>query len=123
MRTTAYKQFIEGNPHLFKGRVMDVGCGTGVLSIFAARCGASKVMAVDCSSIIYSAMDIVRENGLENVIELVKDRVEDIDLPDEDKVDVIISEWMVRLCCVCESVLCVCVCVCACVRACVRVCV
>jgi protein arginine N-methyltransferase 3 len=94
VRTSAYKEFIEGNPHLFKGRVMDIGCGTGVLSIFAAKCGASKVYAIDCSSIVYSAMDIVRENGLQDVVELVKDRVEDVVLPNEEKVDVIISEWM-----------------------------
>ena len=40
--------------------VLDVGCGTGILSLFAARAGASKVVAVDRSSIIYKAMDIAR---------------------------------------------------------------
>lgn len=40
--------------------VLDVGCGTGILSMFAARSGAKKVIAVDQSQIIYQAMDIVR---------------------------------------------------------------
>lgn len=40
--------------------VLDVGCGTGILSMFAARAGAKKVIAVDQSEIIYQAMDIVR---------------------------------------------------------------
>lgn len=40
--------------------VLDVGCGTGILSMFAARSGAKKVIAVDQSEIIYQAMDIVR---------------------------------------------------------------
>lgn len=37
-----------------------MGCGTGILSMFAARAGAKKVFAVDQSEIIYQAMDIVR---------------------------------------------------------------
>ncbi|KAM7405753.1 hypothetical protein PAMP_000180 [Pampus punctatissimus] len=73
--------------------VLDVGCGTGILSMFAARAGAKKVIAVDQSEIIYQAMDIVRSNQLEDKITLIKGRIEDINLPVE-KVDIIISEWM-----------------------------
>ncbi|KAG7242667.1 hypothetical protein INR49_020040 [Caranx melampygus] len=75
------------------GVVLDVGCGTGILSMFAARAGAKKVIAVDQSEIIYQAMDIVRSNQLEDKITLIKGRIEDINLPVE-KVDIIISEWM-----------------------------
>ncbi|CAH1250853.1 PRMT3 [Branchiostoma lanceolatum] len=94
VRTESYRDFILTNQHLFKDKVvLDVGCGTGILSMFAARAGASQVIAVDQSEIIYKAMDIVRENHLDHIIKLVKGRVEDIQLPVE-KVDVIISEWM-----------------------------
>ncbi|XP_078583322.1 protein arginine N-methyltransferase 3-like isoform X2 [Branchiostoma floridae x Branchiostoma japonicum] len=94
VRTESYRDFIMTNQHLFKDKVvLDVGCGTGILSMFAARAGASQVIAVDQSEIIYKAMDIVRENNLDHVIKLIKGRVEDIQLPVE-KVDVIISEWM-----------------------------
>lgn len=49
------------NPALFKDKVvLDVGCGTGILSMFAARAGARKVIGVDQSEIVYQAMDIVR---------------------------------------------------------------
>ncbi|XP_064019125.1 protein arginine N-methyltransferase 3 isoform X2 [Pogoniulus pusillus] len=94
VRTESYRDFIYQNPHIFKDKVvLDVGCGTGILSMFAAKAGARKVIGVDQSEIIYQAMDIIRLNKLENIITLVKGRIEEVDLPLE-KVDVIISEWM-----------------------------
>jgi protein arginine N-methyltransferase 1 len=49
------------NRHLFEGKVvLDIGCGSGILSIFAAQAGAQKVIGIDKSSIVYHAMDIVR---------------------------------------------------------------
>ncbi|XP_009903779.2 protein arginine N-methyltransferase 3 [Dryobates pubescens] len=94
VRTESYRDFIYQNPQIFKDKVvLDVGCGTGILSMFAARAGAKKVIGVDQSEIIYQAMDIVRLNKLEDIITLVKGRIEEVDLPLE-KVDVIVSEWM-----------------------------
>uniref|UniRef100_A0A3Q1I149 Protein arginine N-methyltransferase 3 n=1 Tax=Acanthochromis polyacanthus TaxID=80966 RepID=A0A3Q1I149_9TELE len=94
VRTESYRDFMYRNPEVFREKVvLDVGCGTGILSMFAARAGAKKVIAVDQSEIIYQAMDIVRSNQLEDKITLIKGRIEDIKLPVE-KVDIIISEWM-----------------------------
>ncbi|XP_017682298.1 PREDICTED: protein arginine N-methyltransferase 3 [Lepidothrix coronata] len=94
VRTESYRDFIYQNPHIFKDKVvLDVGCGTGILSMFAAKAGAKKVIGVDQSEIIYQAMDIIRLNKLESIITLVKGRIEEVDLPLE-KVDVIVSEWM-----------------------------
>ena len=43
VRTDAYRDFIYGNKELFKGKVvLDVGCGTGVLSMFCAKAGAKS---------------------------------------------------------------------------------
>ena len=57
----SYKNFIHKNSSVFEGKVvLDIGCGTGILSIFAAQAGAKKVIGIDKSSIIYHAMDIVR---------------------------------------------------------------
>lgn len=50
-------------------KVMDMGCGTAILSIFAAMRGASKVDAVDIDEWAYeNSIDNLRVNGVENVI-------------------------------------------------------
>ena len=73
VRTDAYRDFIYGHKDLFKGKVvLDVGCGTGVLSMFCAKAGAKKVISVDNSAIIDKARAIVFENGLDSVITQVK---------------------------------------------------
>ncbi|XP_045196448.2 protein arginine N-methyltransferase 3-like [Mercenaria mercenaria] len=94
VRTESYRDFMYGNPEVFKDKiVLDVGCGTGILSMFAVQAGAQHVYAVDMAEIIYQAMDIARENKLSDKITFIKGKLEDIKLPVE-KVDIIISEWM-----------------------------
>lgn len=69
VRTDAYRDFIYENKDLFKGKVvLDLGCGTGILSMFCARAGASKVIAVDNSDIIGKARENVYKNDLSGVI-------------------------------------------------------
>jgi type I protein arginine methyltransferase len=96
VRTGNYMRSIVNNKHLFKGKVvLDVGCGTGILCMFAAKAGAAKVIGVDCASIIDQAKIIVKKNGFEDVITLIRGKMEEIVLPDGlEKVDIIISEWM-----------------------------
>lgn len=93
IRTSTYHQAITFNPADFKDKVvLDVGAGTGILSFFAARAGAKRVYAVEASNMAEHAVTLVKANGLEDVIKVVKGRVEDIELP--EKVDVMISEPM-----------------------------
>jgi len=94
VRTLAYKNAIIQSKSLIQGKVvLDVGGGTGILSIFAAKeGGAKKVYCVDASDIADHAKKIVEHNGLSHVIQVIKGKMEEIELP--EKVDVIISEWM-----------------------------
>ncbi|KAJ3932707.1 MAG: S-adenosyl-L-methionine-dependent methyltransferase [Lentinula lateritia] len=95
VRTSTYARYILGTPSVFENAiVLDVGCGTGILSLFAARAGARKVFAVDASDIAMKAEKIVKANDLDSVITVIRGKVEDIQLPEGVKVDVIISEWM-----------------------------
>lgn len=94
VRTASYAQWILNNQQLIKGKtVMDVGCGTGILSLLAAKAGAKKVYAIDASNIVRKANENITANNLTNVIQVVKGKVEEIDL-EGVQVDVIISEWM-----------------------------
>lgn len=92
-RTSTYRDAILMNKHMFKGKtVLDVGCGTGILSMFAASAGAAKVIGIDCSSVAIQARQIVKDNGFESIITIIQGKVEEIEL--DCKVDIIISEWM-----------------------------
>ena len=93
-RTLAYQRFIYSNPSLFQDKVvLDVGCGTGILSLFAAKAGARLVIGVDAADIADEARAIVKANGYEGRVVIVKGRMEEVRLPVE-RVDVIVSEWM-----------------------------
>ncbi|WJX21626.1 type I protein arginine methyltransferase [Trifolium repens] len=91
--TKAYKTAIEHHQQQIAGKiVLDVGCGTGLLSILCAQAGASKVYAIDASDIAKQAETVVLANNLSDIITVLHGRVEDLQL--SEKVDVIISNWM-----------------------------
>ncbi|KAI0539182.1 S-adenosyl-L-methionine-dependent methyltransferase [Xylaria digitata] len=94
VRTDAYRDFIYNNKHLFAGKtVLDIGCGTGILSMFCARAGASRVLAVDASDIIFKARENIYRAGLSDTITTLHGKMEEVTLP-VDQVDIIVSEWM-----------------------------
>jgi type I protein arginine methyltransferase len=72
--------------------VLDLGAGSGILSVFAARAGAARVHAVERTSIAVLAQELVVANGVADVVEVIQGDVMDIELP--DRVDVIVSEWL-----------------------------
>ena len=90
VRTEAYEQSIAEVVQPGHS-VLDFGCGTGILAMFAARAGAKKVIAVDRSPFIKTAQEIAAANGFDN-IDFYHDDDQSLQL--DEKVDVIVSEWM-----------------------------
>lgn len=94
IRTKSYQMAIMTNAEALKDKVvLDIGCGTGILSVFAARAGAKHVYAIDNAEIAEYAKVIIKNNGYSDKITVIKGKVEEIELP-VPHVDVIISEWM-----------------------------
>eukprot|EP00850_Spirogloea_muscicola_P002002 SM000007S20962 [mRNA] locus=s7:1277323:1279692:+ [translate_table: standard] len=93
VRTESYRRAITKHAPAIRGKVvLDVGCGTGILSIFAARAGARKVYAVDASDIALQAKLVVEANGLADVINVIHSKIEEAQL--DEQADILISEWM-----------------------------
>jgi hypothetical protein len=61
--------------------VLDVGCGTGVLSLFSVQAGARRVVAVDASGIIEDAREIATANGLDGSVAFLRGKAEEVDVP------------------------------------------
>ncbi|KAK2119077.1 Protein arginine N-methyltransferase 6 [Saguinus oedipus] len=86
VRTDAYRLSILRNWAALRGKsVLDVGAGTGLLSIFCAQAGARRVYAVEGSAIWQQARELDR-------VPVLPGPVETVELPEQ--VDAIVSEWM-----------------------------
>ncbi|KAF7458922.1 arginine N-methyltransferase [Cryptosporidium felis] len=118
VRTDAYYNFIthpDNSSNIFKDKVvLDVGTGTGILSLFALQAGARMVVGVDAAKeTIKVAENIAEVNGMSKDLHFIFGKLEDLsifisdnkvvsvykdELPPKDavpfKCDIIISEWM-----------------------------
>lgn len=72
--------------------VLDVGAGSGILSVFAARAGAARVYAVEQTSIAVLAQELAAANGVSEIVTVIQGDITDVELP--ERVDVIVSEWL-----------------------------
>ncbi|KAB1213993.1 putative histone-arginine methyltransferase 1.3 [Morella rubra] len=90
---TYYAAIIENRAD-FTGRVVvDVGAGSGILSLFAAQAGAKHVYAVEASEMAEYARKLIAGNpSLGQRITVIKGKVEEVELP--EKADILISEPM-----------------------------
>jgi protein arginine N-methyltransferase 1 len=70
--------------------VVDLGTGTGILAIAAARAGARKVYAIEAGPVGPVAKKLFAANGFADRIELVEGYSTEIDLP--ERADVLVTE-------------------------------
>ncbi|ONI28299.1 hypothetical protein PRUPE_1G136600 [Prunus persica] len=94
VRTGTYYAAVIENRVDFTGRVVvDVGAGSGILSLFAAQAGAKHVYAVEASEMAEYARKLIAGNpSLGQRITVIKGKVEEVELP--EKADILISEPM-----------------------------
>lgn len=90
-RTLAFEAAIE-EVIIPEDVVIDVGSGTGILSLFAARKKAKIVYSIERSKIIILANAITEKNGFSGRISMQQCMAEDFTCP--DKATVIVSEWL-----------------------------
>jgi predicted RNA methylase len=68
----------------FAGKVVvDVGTGSGILAWFAVKAGARKVYAIEASDMADKAAVLLKANGLEDRITVIKKTVETVELPEK----------------------------------------
>ena len=66
VRTFSYRNSMYQNPHLFKDKVvLDVGCGTGILCMFAAKAGATWI------SPFVGRLDDIGHTGMDLISQIV----------------------------------------------------
>lgn len=94
VRTGTYYAAVIENRADFTGRVVvDVGAGSGILSLFAAQAGAKHVYAVEASEMAEYARKLIAGNpALAQRITVIKGKIEEVELP--EKADILISEPM-----------------------------
>lgn len=74
---------------------LDLGAGTGILSLFLANAGAALVYAVEKSSIVEVAQRVIHDNGYDSTIQTIRADSFSLDnLPNNEKVDAVVSEFM-----------------------------
>ena len=63
--------------------------------MLAADAEAARVIAIESSAIAKIAQQIVADNQLDNVVTIIRGKVEEVELPDGiQEVDIIIAEWV-----------------------------
>lgn len=89
VRTTSFLDLVQQNVR--KGDVVvDIGTGTGVFAIAAARAGAAHVYAIEAGPIARVTEDLFRANGVLDRITLIRNWSTQVRLP--RLVDVIVAE-------------------------------
>ncbi|KAJ7407685.1 putative protein arginine N-methyltransferase 9 [Willisornis vidua] len=94
-RNLTYLKAIENAVHSGCKSVLDIGTGTGILSMFAKKAGASCVYACELSKTMYKlARDVVAANNMEREIKLLHLKSLDIEIPKHipERVSLVVTE-------------------------------
>ncbi|NXG17949.1 ANM9 methyltransferase, partial [Grallaria varia] len=94
-RNLTYLKAIESAVSSGCKSVLDIGTGTGILSMFAKKAGASCVYACELSKTMYElARDVVAANNMEREIKLLHLKSLDIEIPKHipERVSLIVTE-------------------------------
>jgi protein arginine N-methyltransferase 1 len=76
--------------------VLDVGTGTGLLSMFAVQAGAARVYAIEhCAATAELARDVIANNRMDDRITVIEGSAVDVELP--EPVDVLLIELIGNL--------------------------
>ncbi|KAH8607276.1 hypothetical protein ERJ75_001455000 [Trypanosoma vivax] len=106
-RMSFYQRIICSCSKLRDGIVVDVGSGTGILSMWAARAGAKHVFSIEASSLSSVQGEVFADNGLNDTITVLGETVENIIAEGAEEfvkrhravlggngISVLVSEWM-----------------------------
>lgn len=85
VRSDAYARAI-GATVTPRDTVIDLGTGTGIFAILAARAGARRVFAIESGDIIAAARELARVNGCEHAIEFLHADSRHVQLPERTNV-------------------------------------
>jgi protein arginine N-methyltransferase 1 len=72
--------------------VVDIGTGTGILSLLAAKAGARRVFAIESEAIGGWARKLAHDSGFGDVITVIEGIADDIELPEGERGDVLVTE-------------------------------
>ncbi|XP_062513751.1 protein arginine N-methyltransferase 9-like isoform X2 [Corticium candelabrum] len=74
--------------------VLDIGCGTGILSMFAVRAGADRVFACDVSETMCGiALQALQANSMSEQVKLYHMMSSDLNVPDHlERVSLVVTE-------------------------------
>lgn len=72
-------------------RIIDVGAGSGILSLIAARAGASRVYALESTAIHENGTSLAAHNGFADQIDFIQGDAADFQT--SELVDLVMGEW------------------------------
>lgn len=87
---TVIKKLVKSNH-----TVLDLGTGSGILAMFAARAGAKKIIAIEFDEFIAEiARENIKNNGFKNKIEVIISDARNLSFPKNQHFDVVIGEML-----------------------------